>query len=211
MSELHPVWVLAIHVKDDAADDVWAVFVRNWGNEGFCSSAQHEVNWPGDRFTLTLPWRTDATAVDLDGATQFLANVEDISGSWGDVPNEMVTLTFSLPPRCDRARVHGELHLRWDGPTAPAAAGVSGGPPPAPLDRELAAGPIPLDSVPVVLQRGAPNLEKTAASPAASVTSRPDPARTAEDERRLQALLATFRGRVPGPIGDALNREREKP
>jgi hypothetical protein len=239
VSELHPVWVLAIHVKDDAADDVWAVFVRNWGNEGFCSSAQHEVNWLGDRFTLTLPWRTGATAVDLDGATQFLANVEGISGIWGDVPNEMVTLTFSLPPPCDRARVHGELHLRWDGPTAPAAAGVSGGPPPAPLewevqggeaealveelvarlppekrealDRQLTAGPIPLDSVPVVLQRGAPNLEETAASPAASVTSRPDPARTAEDERRLQALLVAFRGRVPGPIGDALNREREKP
>ena len=44
-----------------------------------------------------------------------------------------------------------------------------------------------------------------------SVTSRPDPGRAAEDERRLRALLAAFRGRVPGPIGVALDREPEKP
>jgi hypothetical protein len=236
VSELHPVWVLAIHVKDDPADDVWAVFMRNWGNEGFCGSEQHEVDW--DRFTLTLPWRTGATAVELDGATQFLANVDGISGRWGDVPSEKVTLTFALPPPSNRARVHGELHLRWDGPTAQAAAGGSGGPPPAPLewekqggeaealveelvarlppekrealDRQLAAGPIPLDSVPVVLQHGAAE-EAGASVVPPPVTSRPDPARTAEDERRLRALLAAFRGRVPGPIGDALDREREKP
>jgi hypothetical protein len=233
VSELHPVWVLAIHVKDDPADDVWAVFMRNWGNEGFCSSAQHEVNWPGDRFTLTLPWRTGATEVELDGATQFLANVEGISGLWGDVPNEKVALTFALPPPSDRARVHGELHLRWNGPTVRAGAGNDAPAAPAAwdeqggeaealveelvarlppekrdaLDRQLAAGPIALDSIPVVLLRGAAEEAGASVGPP-SVTSRPDPARTAEEERRLRALLAAFRGRVPGPIGDALDREK---
>jgi hypothetical protein len=236
VSELHPLWVLAIHVQDDPADDVWAVFMRNWGNEGFCSSGQHEVNWPGDRFTLTLPWRTGATEVELGGATQFLANVEGISGLWGDVPNEKLTLTFALPPPSDRARVHGELHLRWNGPTVRAGAGE--GAPAAPaawdeqggeaealveellarlpsekraaLDRQLAPSRTLLDTVPVLLQHGAaPEAGASVVPP--SVTSRPDPARTAEDERRLRALLAAFRGRVPGPIGDALDREREKP
>src|SRR5437773_386715 len=68
VSELHPVWVLAIHVKDDPEDDAWVVFMRNWGDEGFCSSLQHEVSWPRDRFTLILPWRAGASAVDLDPA-----------------------------------------------------------------------------------------------------------------------------------------------
>ncbi|HVD76287.1 MAG TPA: hypothetical protein VNH43_01695 [Vicinamibacteria bacterium] len=236
VSELHPVWVLAIHVQDDPADDVWAVFMRNWGNEGFCSSAQHEVNWPGERFTLTLPWRVGAAAVELEGTTQFLANVEGISGRWADVPNEKVTLTFALPPPSDRARVHGELHLRWNGPTV--GAGGGDGAPAAPsawdeqggeaealvedllarlppekrqaLDPQLGPSKSLLDAVPVVLQHG-PVEEAGAPVVPPSVTSRPDPGRTAEDERRLRALLAAFRGRVPGPIGVALDREPEKP
>ena len=235
-SELHPVWVLAIHVKDDPDDDVWAVFMRNWGNEGFCSGSQHEVNWPRDRFTLTLPWRGGAGAVGLGDSTQFLANVEGVSGFWRDVPNEQVTLTFALPPPSDRARVHGELHLRWDGTTRSAGGGRAasvrpaswekeGGEAEALVERLLARLPAEkrgalerdvtpertvLDSVPVVLQRGTTVAEEAAASAAASVTSRPDRARTAEDERRLQALLAAFKGRVPGPIGEALERQREK-
>jgi hypothetical protein len=236
-SELHPVWVLAIHIKDDPDDDVWAVFMRNWGNEGFCSGSQHEVNWPRERFTLTLPWRGGASAVDLGDTTQFLANVEGVSGFWRDVPNEQVTLTFALPPPSDRARVHGELHLRWTGATLRAAGGAGASLRPAEweeqggeaealvegllarlpaekraaFEREVAPQRSVLDAVPVVLQRGTSVTEEAAASAAASVTSKPDRARTAEDERRLQALLAAFKGRVPGPVGEALERQREKP
>ncbi len=240
VSELHPTWVLAIHVKDDPSDDVWAVFMRNWGDEGFCSSMQHEVSWPRDRFTLTLPWREGAAGVEPNDATRFLANADGVSGWWRDAPDEAVTLTFALPPPSFRARVHGELHLRWSGPTLRAAAGGRpAGTRPAPaewneqggdaealvaelvarlparkrdaLEREATLPAPTLDAVPVVLQHGAPEVEETAASGAATVTSRPDPARTAEDERRLRALLDAFGGRVPGPVGKALPRRGEKP
>ncbi len=240
VSELHPTWVLAIHVQDDPDDDVWAVFMRNWGNEGFCSSAQHEVSWPRDRFTLTLPWRAGAAAVELHDATRFLANAEGVSGWWRDEPGEAVTLTLALPPPSARTRVHGELHLRWSGPTV--RSGVRGrakGSPPAPaeweeqggeaealvdellarlppgkraaLERGAALQAPTLDSVEVELEHGRPDDEEPAAAALASVVSRPDGARTSEDERRLRALLAAFRGRVPGPIGEALERGREKP
>jgi len=78
------------------------------------------------------------------------------------------------------------------------------------LDPQLAPSKSLLDAVPVVLQHG-PVKEAGASVAPPSVTSRPDPAHTAVDERRLRALLAAFRGRVPGPIGDALDREPEKP
>src|SRR5438093_126483 len=55
VSELHPTWVLAIHVQDDPDDDVWAVFMRNWGNEGFCSSAQHEASCPRGCLRASAP------------------------------------------------------------------------------------------------------------------------------------------------------------
>ncbi len=240
VSELHPTWVLAIHVKDDPEDDVWAVFMRNWGNEGFCSSEQHEVSWPRDRFTLTLPWRAGAAAVELDeAATRFLANAKGVSGWWRDAPDEAVTLTFAQPPPSARTRVHGELHLRWSGPTDQSLIhGRANGSPPAPAEWEEQGGEaealvedllarlppdkraaleregpqVPtLDLVPVVLQHGTADVEEPAAAALASVVSRPDAARTSEDERRLRALLAAFRGRVPGPIGEAIERRREKP
>jgi hypothetical protein len=114
-SELHPVWVLAIHGRDDPQNDVWAVFVRNWGNEGFCSHLQHEVNWAENRFTLALPWRTGATSVQVDDRTTFKGNMGGISGGVREVPGVAVRLTIELPPPSARGLVHGELHLRWSG------------------------------------------------------------------------------------------------
>src|SRR5262249_40245419 len=38
-SELHPVWALAMNVQPSLEDDLWAIFVRNWGNEGFCGTS----------------------------------------------------------------------------------------------------------------------------------------------------------------------------
>jgi hypothetical protein len=229
-SELHPVWVLAIRVRHDLRTDVWAVFARNWGNEGFCSSLQHEVHWPRDRFTLALPWRPGATAVRVDGRTTFKANQAGISGWVRDVPGVRVGLTFALPPPSARGLVHGELHLSWtggalgapggdvkDAADAPAEWPRQGGEGEALLE-ELAARLTPPDrealergteartalaSVPVVLRR-ATEAEEADASAPASVTSRPDHAHAASEERRLRRLFAALRGDVPGPLGRAI-------
>jgi hypothetical protein len=49
-NEIHPVHVLAVHLDRTASDsdpthfsDHWAVFARNWGNEGECSALDHYV------------------------------------------------------------------------------------------------------------------------------------------------------------------------
>src|SRR6266436_2012572 len=43
-TELHPAWAIAMRVKDDnPSDEVWAMFIRRWGNEGYCSGDQHYV------------------------------------------------------------------------------------------------------------------------------------------------------------------------
>src|SRR5947199_8591924 len=44
-SELHPVFVLAIHTNEDPADDTWAIFARNYGNEGMCSDNMHYADF----------------------------------------------------------------------------------------------------------------------------------------------------------------------
>jgi len=85
-SELHPVYAMALQTQCTTPDATghylarWAIFVRNWGNEGFCSSynCYHSVVLDkanpneGGTFSVRLPLGvTDATEVELTNETEF--------------------------------------------------------------------------------------------------------------------------------------------
>jgi hypothetical protein len=119
--ELHPVWAIAIRVEDsDPADEVWAIFVRRWGNEGFCSGDQHTL-YPliNDTFTFRLPWRPGASDVQIGDATVFKANYDNFSGTAQAVQNQGLLVSFPAPSGDDNL-LEGELHLRWPGGRGPA-------------------------------------------------------------------------------------------
>lgn len=124
-TEIHPVWAMAIHDvnKRSPSDDVWAIFVRNWGNEGYCSSKNHLLDLTS--ITFKLPWKPNASSVNVGSSTRFLFGPDDlddnakrqVSGPWVDyVPNEGVYVRFTLPRPEAGARINGELHLQWSGP-----------------------------------------------------------------------------------------------
>jgi hypothetical protein len=235
-SELHPVWALGVQAKSDTRRDRWALFARNWGNEGFCSSEQHHLEVVAHRLTTTLPWREGATGVRLGRGTKFYANVEGVRGWWTAVPGQHLNVTFELPAPDDRGRVHGELVLVWQGASASAAPLRSHGRPPrrerdnpeqlvadliaglgpeerrALSAREPRAAATP-DLIPVVLRRGPPASLGAQALFAPSVRAVPvaDPRRDAEDRRRLELLVQLYGGRVPGRLRDLprLLEERE--
>ena len=111
-AELHPAWVVFIHVKNDLNDDTWAFFVRNWGNEGFCSENDHQ---PGtvQQFSVFLP---------KPGASDVAIRIpETVVGTTHPVPPYSVALapgsgaiaSFTLPPASSRGLIYGELHLAW--------------------------------------------------------------------------------------------------
>jgi hypothetical protein len=104
-----------VHVKNDPNDDVWAVLVRNFGNEGFCSRYQHLVAFTGNRFTFNFPARAGANSVATTTGTGFYANLSGMSWSWGSTPGQKVSLSVQLLSPYSYPRVHGELHLRWTG------------------------------------------------------------------------------------------------
>jgi len=115
-SELHPVWTVAAHVKDDPEDDVWAIFVRNTGDEGYCS----RKIWKGDftRYTFHLDWRPGMNVVQvLWGINQTV--FEGTAGTSGPeitfTPGQGVDVTFTLPPPSESPLIDGELHLQWHG------------------------------------------------------------------------------------------------
>jgi len=111
-TELHPAWAVFIHVKNDPQDDTWAFFVRNWGNEGWCSTDDHRI--ATQQLTVKFP-RRNATGVEIIRAAT-------VTGATHAVPPFDITLTperdgalgtFYLPPSSDHGVVFGELHLRW--------------------------------------------------------------------------------------------------
>ena len=116
-TELHPVYALAIHVNDNPLDDTWAIFVRNWGNEGYCSQYQHPLDT--NRIAFFIP-RAAATAVHVNAASTFLTNSNEAAGPFVSLASgQGATVEFRLPDPEKQARINGELHLQWT--TAPGA------------------------------------------------------------------------------------------
>jgi hypothetical protein len=128
-TELHPVYAMAINVEtkvnasEGTVDEVWAIFARNWGDQGWCSKDQHYLNLESssNKISLLLPWGpdpasgvTDASFEAVLGGTRFLSN--DVRATGPEVirgGNQGLMVTFNLPKARERARIHGELHLRW--------------------------------------------------------------------------------------------------
>jgi hypothetical protein len=110
--EIHPVWGIAIHVKPDLHDDVWAFFVRNWGNEGFCGRSDHR---PGDVRSLTFRFeQPGSTDVRFRPETEIGANFAMSPATLAMVPGGGAALaTFVLPEASQHGIIHGDLHLDW--------------------------------------------------------------------------------------------------
>jgi hypothetical protein len=114
--ELHPVYALAINVKQDAREDEWAIFVRNWGNEGWCGEHQHI--WNQSDLLVRLPWKPGAVSVNAKPRFLHSKFGTDFSYSISWAVNEGVQIHFHLPlvwgPDNDQwPRYHGELYLDW--------------------------------------------------------------------------------------------------
>jgi hypothetical protein len=139
-SELHPLYAMATrrsNFENDPSDDVWLMFVRNQGDEGYCSSG---VWYSGFQdYTFRLPWLAGMTSVEVNWAKTNSA-FQLTSGATGPTVSALlpaaatpahpagVYVTFHLGPRVPRTTnivgdpdatlpfVDGALHLIWGGP-----------------------------------------------------------------------------------------------
>ena len=138
-TELHPIWALAVRVKLDPTqyaptDEMWAMFVRRWGDEGFCSTDQHLLDLPtGNTYTFHLPWRPTATDVEVE---RFEGDFHTFTGqatgpTIQSAKDEGITVSFTVPPAdfpvnnegtpttYSGEMVYGNLLLHWKGVSAP--------------------------------------------------------------------------------------------
>ncbi len=99
-AELHPVYAIAIQTYPGSPGsrpgaDQWAFFVRNFGNEGYCSSNEHYLD--ADPITVRIPWPVGATGVSIPSSDlRWAGNGSDVSASV--IPNYGVLLKFRVPP-----------------------------------------------------------------------------------------------------------------
>jgi hypothetical protein len=141
-SEIHPVFSLALHVKEDPNDDVWVFFVRNNGNEGYCSEGVLYAP-QFNNFSFTLPWRlrsgpnpkiplpvTDAYGsaelISFDGnAFSFSPDAVDVSTQAQPGTGIVINVASNVPVMSKPDPLVGylkgefwaefELHFRWTG------------------------------------------------------------------------------------------------
>lgn len=147
-SELHPLYAMAAkrdNFENSQSDEVWLMFVRNRGDEGYCSSQLWSAGF--EDYTFRLPWREGMTSVDVnwdktefegsDGtstkpdvrvvapnklSTEVLDTSARIRPTLGDPIGVYVTFHLGLPatiPVVDSTAsipyIDGALHLIWTG------------------------------------------------------------------------------------------------
>jgi len=117
-SEIHPVHALAIRIakKPNPQDDGWAFFVRNWGNEGFCSSNQHYLETQTFTFRLQRPSPCDgvlATAVATPGRSIVQSHNVQTKLTVASIAEQDVSVTVQLAEPTAESFVVGEIHLVW--------------------------------------------------------------------------------------------------
>jgi hypothetical protein len=162
ISEVHPTHALAIQTGCGRPDggsqgpylDRWVFFVRNSGNEGWCSQwdLQHRLDPHSGVFTVALP-AAFSGAIDkaeLVPTSEIFANVAGVRRSPLELKDGRLVLRLRWPDGMapdDSIRIHGTLDVRWwpkpgtgaacldvaravqDSPTDPVAAGSKPGPP----------------------------------------------------------------------------------
>ncbi|HEY6828853.1 MAG TPA: hypothetical protein VI259_18465 [Gemmatimonadaceae bacterium] len=122
VSQLHPVYAMALHLSSDAADDRWAFFARNWGNQGFCSSDQHY--WDVSPLSLFIPGPR--------GATDFRLIDQDVKANRdfairASFTNGGVLFSFDLGAPESHALADGSVRIRWTVPPPTSGSVVAAG------------------------------------------------------------------------------------
>lgn len=120
-TESHPVFSLAILTGQTDADAVieqnWSFFIRNWGNEGFCSQQQHYWDSSNGEYWIQLRWPKGATSVDVDVSnTHVFTNLAGLEPPAIWRGQGWLYLLFHLPTSEQRAYFDGDLTLRYSFP-----------------------------------------------------------------------------------------------
>jgi hypothetical protein len=115
-TEIHPIMGLSIQATSSVAgEDEWALFSRNFGNEGYCSQDEHYMDLMNDTYVVTLPWKTGATSGSVDWTHSIFETNDQtvVTPTVTFVPNVGVKVAIQLADPSARVSVDGQLFIVW--------------------------------------------------------------------------------------------------
>lgn len=128
-AEMHPVFAFATRRDDfqnDPNDEVWLMFVRNQGDEGYCSSNIWDAGF--EDYTVKLPWRAGARTVQVNWDKTNFVGTDGTSGPTVQVVpfpardagvyvsfhlGPPVHSSYTFDPSASVPFLNGALHLVW--------------------------------------------------------------------------------------------------
>lgn len=117
-SELNPVYAMAVHTQDNPANDQWAFFVKNWGNEGYCGDNQEYLSTIRQNVIQIRIPHPGATGLELNDNVFVYGDDENErnlqSWSYQSVPGGLL-LTFRLRDPTKQVGFMGDLTISWKG------------------------------------------------------------------------------------------------
>lgn len=116
-SEIHPAYAVALQVRDAKDGNQWAIFARNWGDEGFCSHLNHELDLRSaqNAIHILLPYASTAgpkiNTSDYEVATWSQAPTS--CPTYRFVEQQGEEITIPLPPPGQQGLTEIFVDFQW--------------------------------------------------------------------------------------------------
>ena len=130
-SELNPVYSMFVHVQDDAAEDKWAFFFKNWGNEGYCGDNDEPLDWPTQNvFRVRLRHPVGAGfALTQQNVWTYGDDDSCAQQQWTfDIDGNSVLMSFHLRSPGTQCGFVGDLTINWGAASTTGAGSASARP-----------------------------------------------------------------------------------
>lgn len=124
-SEIHPAYAVAIQVNEASGANKWAIFARNWGDEGFCSHLNHELDLTSSQnaIHIVLPYKSAAgpKISKYEVATEGQDEIQNSSRcpSIGFLKDQGEEVTIPLPPPGQEALTEVVVEFQWPDGASP--------------------------------------------------------------------------------------------
>ena len=108
-TELHPVYAMFVRLKSsDFRRTSWAFFVRNWGDEGFCSDGDQPLETREHQIKIRIP---NVAGLISDNVSEGAQNEDDLSAMHASMQpsGDGVLMTFTLLPPDKQSWFVGDL------------------------------------------------------------------------------------------------------
>jgi hypothetical protein len=81
-SEFHPAYAVAVQVDESKDSNLWAIFARNSGDQGFCSHLDHRLDLGGQAMQVLLPYKSSKPPSAIAIKESATSAAPETPGQW---------------------------------------------------------------------------------------------------------------------------------